>query len=81
MGSLTAPPQRFDGRRLRQLREARGMRREALALAVGRSFGALALYERGAASPPAVILGRLAAALGCEVGDLFTTAAVDDAAA
>lgn len=61
----------FSGERLRRLREEGGLSREALALAVRRSYPSIKLYERGEVVPPGRVLARLAAALGCEVGDLF----------
>jgi transcriptional regulator with XRE-family HTH domain len=63
--------QEFNGRRLRQLRNAAGLPPERLALAVGRSAYTISAYERGVAVPSANMVGRLANAVGARVGDLF----------
>jgi transcriptional regulator with XRE-family HTH domain len=61
----------FSGRRLRELRRARGIKPEALAVAIDRSVSSVALYERSAVIPPGTVLAELATVLGCEVSDLF----------
>ena len=61
----------FSGNRLREHRELRGFSREQLAVATGRSFQLIYLYERGRNVPPTQTLGRLANALGCSVADFF----------
>ncbi len=64
--------QRFDGRRLRRLRESAGKSPEQLAIACGRSAQTISLYERSRVSPPSDVLGALADELGCSAGDLFS---------
>lgn len=56
---------------MRARREALGLSREAVALAVARSSDSIALYERGVVAPPAAIISRLAAVLEVDPGDLF----------
>lgn len=56
---------------MRELRVAADIRSEQLALQIGRSHDSIRAYELGRATPPAPIICRLAAALGCEPGDLF----------
>jgi transcriptional regulator with XRE-family HTH domain len=61
----------FSGRRLRQLREATGIRREGLAVAVDRSFSSVVKWERDENVPTAIDIGRIAEVLGCGVEELF----------
>lgn len=65
---------RFSGASLRRQRESAGLSRELLALTIGRSYAAVAAYERGDATPGADMLAKLAAAVHCQLTDLY----VDD---
>jgi transcriptional regulator with XRE-family HTH domain len=60
----------FSPRMLRELREARGLTREQLALAAGMSHSSVASYETGHRTPGRAPLLRLAAALGAHPRDL-----------
>jgi transcriptional regulator with XRE-family HTH domain len=62
---------RFDGALLRARCDDQGLRLEELALRTGLSWGHLYQMTRGLKQPSARALGRIADALGCEVGDLF----------
>lgn len=64
-----APPD--VGRRIRELREERGLSLRALAEASGLSVNAVSLIERGQSSPTVSTLHRLAAALGVRIVDFF----------
>lgn len=67
--------ERFDtaafARRLKALREERGMDQEALAKASGVSKGSIARYEIGMNVPRVDIAVALAGALGCSTDVLF----------
>lgn len=54
----------FDGTRLAQIRESRGIGRSALAQQIGVSVSALSLLEANKRSPTAKTLEALAVALG-----------------
>ena len=56
--------------RLRQLREAAGLSRGALARAAGTSDSAIVQLERGERSPSLELAGRLADVLGVTVDEL-----------
>lgn len=58
-------------RRVHALREASGLSLDALAERSGVSRSAISLIERGQSSPTAVVLDRLAAALGVTLASLF----------
>ncbi len=60
-------------RRARDLRAARGLTLEALAERSGVSRSMISLIERGESSPTAVLLERLATALGVPLASLFET--------
>lgn len=62
------------GRRLRQLRLARGLSLEALAAAIGGAVTkqSLSKYEQGKATPSPVVLNRLAEALGVKAAYLWS---------
>jgi transcriptional regulator with XRE-family HTH domain len=64
----------FSGQRLRQLRTARGLRRDELAVAVGRSYGVEVRWERGFAVPDANDIGRIAEELGVAAEELYAEA-------
>ena len=57
-------------RRVHALREASGLSLDALAERSGVSRSAISLIERGQSSPTAVVLDKLAAALGAPVMEL-----------
>lgn len=57
--------------RVRELRAARGLSLDALAAKSGVSRSMISLIERGESSPTAVVLERLAAALGVMLASLF----------
>lgn len=61
----------FSGVRLRSLREAANIRREALAVAVDRSFSSVVKWERDENIPTASDIGRIAQVLGIGVEELF----------
>ncbi|HJQ44997.1 MAG TPA: helix-turn-helix transcriptional regulator [Amycolatopsis sp.] len=64
----------FSAQRLRHARTAAGFTPETLAIHIGRSVFTVHGYERGKASPSALVLGRIADVLGCAVDDLFEQA-------
>lgn len=57
--------------KIREYREAAGMTLEQLAEKVGVTFGAVSQWELGRINPRAELLPRIAAALGCTVGNLY----------
>lgn len=59
------------GRRLRSLREARGLTQQQLGEVADLSFKYLGAIERGEENPSLKILAKLATALGVELRDLF----------
>lgn len=62
------------GRKLRNLRQRRGLTQRALADACGLSANAIGLIERGESSPSVSTLHRLAQALGVSLPELFSAA-------
>jgi transcriptional regulator with XRE-family HTH domain len=62
-------------RRVRALRDARGLTLDALAARSGVSRSNISLIERGESSPTAAVLDRLAAALGVTLSAIFEDAA------
>jgi transcriptional regulator with XRE-family HTH domain len=62
---------RFSGEALRVRRQAAGLRREAIAIHLGRSAETIGLWERDSVSPSARQVADLAQLLGCAPGDLF----------
>src|SRR3954465_15167801 len=60
--------------RVRQLRAAQRLSLDALSSKSGVSRSMISVVERGASSPPAVILERLAAGLGVTMASLFELA-------
>lgn len=56
---------------IRRRRQAAGLTRERLAVAIGRSFPSVVSYESGHIQPPVAVLVRIAAELGCTVDDLL----------
>jgi transcriptional regulator with XRE-family HTH domain len=63
---------RFDGTELKNQRLAAGFTQAELARQVGRCKASLTHYESGHTVPPTAALLRLASALGCEPGALFS---------
>ena len=59
--------------RVRELRAAKGLSLEALAAHSGVSRSMISLIERGESSPTAVVLEKLATALGVMLASLFDT--------
>ena len=59
------------GKRLRELRERRGMSQETFALEAGLARPYYGGVERGLRTLAPLNLIRIAATLGCEVGELF----------
>lgn len=60
------------GARLKALRQARGMPLRTLAASAGCSAGFISRIENGRAMPSLATLHRLVAALGTNIGDLFS---------
>ncbi|WP_164012842.1 helix-turn-helix domain-containing protein [Pyxidicoccus trucidator] len=58
-------------RRIRELRDARGLSLDGLAERSGVSRSNISLIERGQSSPTAVVLDKLSAGLGVTVASLF----------
>jgi transcriptional regulator with XRE-family HTH domain len=67
--------------RVRELRAAKGLSLEALAAHSGVSRSMISLIERGESSPTAVVLEKLATALGVMLASLFDTPAAAQAPA
>jgi transcriptional regulator with XRE-family HTH domain len=67
--------------RVRELRAAKGLSLEALATHSGVSRSMISLIERGESSPTAVVLEKLATALGVMLASLFDTPALAQAPA
>jgi transcriptional regulator with XRE-family HTH domain len=61
------------GGNIRRLRELRGMSQESFALEANLARSYYSGVERGRRNLAALNLIKVAAALGCEVGDLFPT--------
>ncbi len=64
----------FSADRVRTYRETKGASREDLALAIGRSYPSIALYESGAVTPPSHVVERIARYLDVSIDDLFEAA-------
>ncbi len=62
---------RFDGQRLRELREAAGYSREQAAVAVLRSWNAIYQYERGEMKPSTETQARLSALLDVPIDSFY----------
>jgi transcriptional regulator with XRE-family HTH domain len=56
---------------LRAIRESAGLSRPAAGAAIGKTFGAIEQFEKGASRPSAETLGLLADTYGCSVGDFY----------
>lgn len=65
----------FSGEALRRRRQSAQIRPERIAVEINRSVESIRSYESGRVDPPARVVARLAAALGCEPADLFTESA------
>lgn len=77
-GSILEAPADINQRiaeRVRDLRAARGFSLEALAAQSGVSRSMISLIERGESSPTAVVLDKLAVALGVTLATLFDSSA------
>jgi transcriptional regulator with XRE-family HTH domain len=59
------------GKRIREVRESRGISQEDFALEAGLARSYYSGIERGRRNVAAINLIRIAAALNCEVGELF----------
>ena len=64
-------PRRFSGARVRELRELRGMSREQLCAALGKSFSVVRNYENGHTAPSMRVLEQLAVVLKVHPGKFF----------
>lgn len=60
----------FSPIRIRSAREAAGLTREQVCVAIGRSARTVELWERGLTVPPNTVGPLLARALGCTVAEL-----------
>jgi transcriptional regulator with XRE-family HTH domain len=67
-------------RRIRRLRDERGLTLDALAERAGVSRSMISLVERGESSPTAAVLDRLSAGLGVTLASLFSDEPRPDAA-
>lgn len=63
--------QRYAGHRLRAARQAASVPKEQAALAVGRSFSSITLYENGSVEPPLHILCTLSSLYSTDVASFF----------
>jgi transcriptional regulator with XRE-family HTH domain len=68
--------QQFSPRRLREAREAAGIRPEAAALQVDRSYQSVLSYELGRVTPPTPVLAAFAGLYGVTVDAFFDVEAV-----
>jgi transcriptional regulator with XRE-family HTH domain len=71
MGDGTSTVTKHVARRVRELRVANGASLDALAAASGVSRSMISLVERAESSPTAVVLAKLASALGVPLASLF----------
>lgn len=62
---------RFSPSRLAQLRKDAGLTREEVAVALRKSYGTIAFYERGEVTPPVPMIEELAHLFGVTPGDFF----------
>lgn len=62
---------RFSGAKLRQLREAKGLSLEAVALPAGTTRTTIDRYERGEGEPDASVLFAIAECLGVKLDALY----------
>lgn len=67
------------GGKLREARQARGLRREAVAMSIGKSFSSIAAYESDAVEPPLHVLRELARTYGVTIAELMGEATSDAA--
>jgi transcriptional regulator with XRE-family HTH domain len=70
-GADSDPTDVWIGKRIKTLREARGMSQESLAKAIGVTFQQVQKYEKGANRVSGGRLAKIATALKCEVSELF----------
>ena len=80
MESTELEPQIRLAARLKALRAERGLTLDGLAERAGVSRSMISLVERGASSPTAAVLDRLAAGLGVTIASLFADAPRPEAA-
>jgi transcriptional regulator with XRE-family HTH domain len=71
------PRFRFDGEELQRRRKALGVRAERVCADADVSLHSLTSYELGRVVPSTPVVLRLAEALGCKPGDLFSPDAVE----
>jgi DNA-binding transcriptional regulator YiaG len=71
-------PKHFDPTAARQIRERRGLSREVVAKAIGRSPSALASWETGRWAPPSRACALLADVYGVELGELVRDEGIDN---
>jgi transcriptional regulator with XRE-family HTH domain len=71
MSGRTHPGLALMGKRIREVRESRGVSQENFALEAGLARSYYSGIERGRRNVAALNLIRIAVALNCEVGDLF----------
>ncbi|WP_250009122.1 helix-turn-helix transcriptional regulator [Actinoplanes sp. M2I2] len=69
----------LSGTRLRQLRHAAGYTVDQAAEKIGRSTHTIRSYESGRVSPPAHVLGEIAAVYDCQVSDFYAADGSQDA--
>ncbi len=68
----TVPPKRkFSGKRMKQVRQANGIRPEALAIQIGRSLQMVFNYESGRMGVSADLAAHIADLLGVPLDELF----------
>jgi len=68
---------KFSGERLRKARTAKGLLREHLAIAAGRTAQTIELYESGRVEPKISTAYAMASTLGIDVGDLLEETVTD----
>ena len=66
----TEQPQPALGKAVRQLREKRGLKQEALAYGAGITIGTVSLLERGVSNPTWSTVKAIASRLGVSMADL-----------
>lgn len=65
---------------LKSIRKSRGLTQEQLAQQVELQTQTISAYETGVRSPTVGVLRRIAAALNCSIGDLFSFPSPQDGA-
>lgn len=59
----------FDGPKLREIREAKRVRKELLGALVSKSVATIDRYESNKTEPPTRVAAAMAMALGCDIND------------